>query len=171
MAGGGNSEDNPVALNVTAMVDIIFCLCLFFMCSFHFKQLQGRIDTWLPQEGSPGPAAPDTLLEELRVVLIHEPASGGALLRFGGRPIGVLTPPTSSAAISAREGLLAELAALLQEAAADHERLGRPKASVPVIIDALPLVPWRDVVAVMNRAKDDGLEKIQFAAPLPTPGE
>ena len=35
----GESEENPVAINVTLLVDIIFCLCVFFMISFKFKQL------------------------------------------------------------------------------------------------------------------------------------
>ena len=53
MGAGGNigeASDNPVEINVTAMVDVIFCLCIFFMCSFHFKQLEGKIDTWLPKD-------------------------------------------------------------------------------------------------------------------------
>ena len=49
----GEASDNPVEINVTAMVDVIFCLCIFFMCSFHFKQLEGKIDTWLPGPGRP----------------------------------------------------------------------------------------------------------------------
>jgi biopolymer transport protein ExbD len=36
----GEASDNPVAINVTAMVDVIFCLCLFFMFSFKFKQFE-----------------------------------------------------------------------------------------------------------------------------------
>ena len=66
----GEASDNPVEINVTAMVDVIFCLCIFFMCSFHFKQLEGRVDAWLPkddhgnQQGHPsGPL----ILEEIRV--------------------------------------------------------------------------------------------------------
>ena len=50
MAGGGNQEDNPVAINVVAMVDIIFCLCLFFMCSLKFKPLDAKFDSYLPKE-------------------------------------------------------------------------------------------------------------------------
>ena len=42
MAGGGDQADNPVAINVVPMVDVIFCLCVFFMCSFKFKQLEGN---------------------------------------------------------------------------------------------------------------------------------
>ncbi|KAF0241790.1 MAG: hypothetical protein FD180_4260 [Planctomycetota bacterium] len=52
MAHGSAGEDNPVALNVAPMVDIIFCLCIFFMCSFHFKQLEGKFESWLPKKGS-----------------------------------------------------------------------------------------------------------------------
>ena len=39
MAGSSSPEDNPVGINVTALVDVIFCHCLFFMCSLHFKQV------------------------------------------------------------------------------------------------------------------------------------
>jgi biopolymer transport protein ExbD len=165
MAGGGASEDNPVSLNVTAMVDIIFCLCLFFMCSFHFKQVQGKLDTWLPRDGpccNVGPPA-DTLLEEIRVVLDHNAPSGGTLVRFGGRSLGVITADT-------RDALLADLLELVLESYADQARVGKRSADVPVIIDARTLVAWRDVVAVMNVCKDHGLERIEFAAPLP-PGE
>ena len=42
MAGGGEAEDNPVNINVVPMVDVIFCLCVFFMCSFKIKQLEGE---------------------------------------------------------------------------------------------------------------------------------
>jgi len=48
----GESPDNPVAINVTAMVDVIFCLCVFFMCSLHFRQVEGKFETWLPKGGT-----------------------------------------------------------------------------------------------------------------------
>src|SRR6187549_1827644 len=73
MGGGGNigeASDNPVEINVTAMVDVIFCLCIFFMCSFHFKQLEGRIDAWLPKEkGNQAGSPRDIILEEIRVFM------------------------------------------------------------------------------------------------------
>src|SRR5688500_14856683 len=151
MAGGGNSEDNPVELNVTAMVDIIFCLCLFFMCSFHFKQLQGRIDSWLPRDKGVNAGTPETvLLEEIRVIIRYDPGEG-TITKLG----------------SHRVANLEELGDLLLQSYADYEKIGKKKEDVPIIIDAFPTVPWRDVIMVMNTCKVRGLEKIEFAAPMP----
>ena len=50
MAGGGEAEDNPLPINVVPMVDIIFCLCVFFMCSFKFRETEGKFDSWLPKD-------------------------------------------------------------------------------------------------------------------------
>jgi biopolymer transport protein ExbD len=172
MAGGGSSEDNPVSLNVTAMVDIIFCLCLFFMCSFHFKQLQGKIDSWLPKDVGVNAGQPDnTLLEEIRVVITNEPEAGGTVLKFGGRKVGVLAQGPQSmegASLAQRTQILNGVGELILQSYSDYEKVGKKKEDVPVIIDAFPLVPWRDVIAIMNVCKDRGLEKIQFAAPMPT---
>src|SRR3982074_1377177 len=90
MGGGGNigeASDNPVEINVTAMVDVIFCLCIFFMCSFHFKQLEGKIDSWLPQAKGPN-AAPIHLkpvLEEIRIFMRWDPSTGVTVRKVGSR--------------------------------------------------------------------------------------
>src|SRR4029453_10493939 len=82
----GESSDNPVAINVTAMVDVIFCLCLFFMCSFHFKQLEGKIETWLPKDTGVNPGLTEKIiLEEIRIVLQRDPGSGSTVRRVGNR--------------------------------------------------------------------------------------
>src|SRR5262245_63594062 len=75
----GEASDNPVEINVTAMVDVIFCLCIFFMCSFHFKQLEGKIDAWLPKgHGNQinNAPPPPVILEEIRVFMRWDPARG-----------------------------------------------------------------------------------------------
>src|SRR5258705_4696470 len=84
---GAASDDNPVGINVTAMVDVIFCLCLFFMCSLHFKQLEGKIDSWLPQEHGNLKAPPKTFtLEDIRVSLRWHSSADRAIRRVGDRP-------------------------------------------------------------------------------------
>jgi biopolymer transport protein ExbD len=151
MGGSGNigeASDNPVEINVTAMVDVIFCLCIFFMCSFHFKQLEGRIDAWLPKTGNQiGPVIDRPILEEIRV-FIRWDAEHGTVRK-------VVKSDVSSDqelidAILARRG--------------DYERAG--KTVFPVIIDATPDVPWKDVVHVVDLCKQQKMSNIEFTEPM-----
>jgi biopolymer transport protein ExbD len=152
MGGGGNigeASDNPVEINVTAMVDVIFCLCIFFMCSFHFKQLEGKIDAWLPngkgnqQQGPP----PPVFLEEIRVFIRWDQA-GGITRKVGNTPVGSDS----------------ELMDAIHVRMADYERAHKPDA--PVLIDSTPDVPWHEVVHVVDLCKAQKLSKIEFAEPL-----
>ena len=146
----GEESDNPVAINVTAMVDVIFCLCLFFMCSLHFKQLEGKIESWLPKDkGVHGDPVKNVVLEEIRVILRWDANSRATEMKLGARAV-------------ANDS---ELGELLAASHADFVNLG--KAEVPVIIDAEPHVPWKDVINVLNICKSHDLQKIEFAAPMP----
>jgi len=148
--GGGDDEENPVPVNCVALIDIIFCLCLFFMCSLHFKQLEGKIDSWLPKDkGMASVPATTVVLEEMRVVLKWNDESRSVDTRYGSVPI-------------ENE---AQLGSLLAASHAEYVNAG--KADVAVIIDAEPRVPWKAVIGVMNVCKRSDLEKIEFAAPVP----
>jgi biopolymer transport protein ExbD len=146
---GAASEDDAVSLNVTPLIDIIFCLCIFFICSFHFKELQGKIDSWLPKGRGveSGPAA-SPLEEEVRVFVRSR--GGVTELAFGAR---------TAATAAELEGLV--------KAAWDELVSAGKKASV--IIDAEPTVPWRDVLEVLDRCRVDGIDKVEFAQAMPTP--
>jgi biopolymer transport protein ExbD len=41
------------------------------------------------------------------------------------------------------------------------------KPDVPVTIDAEAQVPWRDIITVVNLAKRNEIEKVEFALGLP----
>jgi len=156
MGGVGNigeTSDNPVEINVTAMVDVIFCLCIFFMCSFHFKQLEGKIDAWLPDHGNqPGAPRGPVILEEIRVFMSYDPASGLTTRKIGNRP------PVSG------DG---DLMTTLQLMKADYDRAN--KLEVPVTIDSTADVPWHEVVHVVDLCKAQKLSKIEFAEPFEAP--
>ena len=71
MAGSQDPNDNPVSINVVPMVDIIFCLCVFFMCSMKFKELEGKFESWLPKDmGQVAQRRDETPIEEIRVALL-----------------------------------------------------------------------------------------------------
>lgn len=144
MSTPGEGEDNPVNINVIPMVDVIFCLCLFFMCSFKFKQLAGKMDSWLPQDKGLSQGNPQTdALEEIRVMLTWD--GSRTIHQLGGRMV------TDEA----------ELEQLIYATWDDYRKVG--KLDSPVVIDARPDVPWKDVVTVMNLCKRNDIEKIEFS--------
>ncbi len=145
---GEDGGENPVEINVVPMVDVIFCLCLFFMCSMHFKQLEGKIETWLPKDRgvNAGPPA-SVVLEEIRVFMRW--TESGTVRKVGNR-----SPAGSDE----------ELMAVIVQMADDYKRAG--KSEFPVLIDALGDVPWQDVIHVLDMCKVANLERIEFAAPM-----
>ena len=153
MAGStaiGESEDNPVAINVTPLVDIIFCLCVFFMISFKFKQIEGKFDTWLPKgKGSQGMPL-DAVIQEVRVALFWDEENSKTIRKIGTR----IVPDDD------------ELQQLIQEAHAGFVRLDRPDQ--PLTIDGDLRVPWEDVVKVMNISKKAGMKQVEFAYNVPS---
>ncbi len=152
MAGSqniGEASDNPVAINITAMVDVIFCLCLFFMCSFHFKQLQGKIESWLPKDRGvfQGPAS-ELVKDEICIVMRWDAGASATIRSLRHQePIGTDD----------------ELIQAVVQIADGYRRSNNNK--FPLVIDAEPAVPWRDVVHVMDLCKRNGIERIEFAAP------
>src|SRR5262245_7270131 len=118
MAGSSDSNGNPVAINVVPMVDVIFCLCVFFMCSFRFRGIEGKLDAWLPKTLGIGGPATRPLVDEIRVVLSPDPETRNVRRMLGSR----------------RVASNDELAGLLREARDDRRRLD-PAADVSVTID------------------------------------
>ncbi|HVY61360.1 MAG TPA: biopolymer transporter ExbD [Planctomycetota bacterium] len=154
MAGGGGSgeggDEDPVPVNCVALIDIIFCLCIFFMCSFHFKQTEGKIDSWLPRDRGvhPTPVARPPVLDDIRVLLDLDERTQSVVTRFGAREV-------------ASDD---ELVALARESYEEIE--ARRPGEARVEIDAASRVPWKAVVRLMDRFAGAGL-KVEFTAPRP----
>jgi len=149
MAGGGGgdaSNDNPLPLNVVPLIDVIFCLLLFFMCSFHFKLLEGKMEAWLPTDKGEGkPTAPPTALGEIRIVLNWDPAQNRTVRKFSRSEY-----PDD-----------AELGQKMKEQFDAKERNG--EKDVPVILEVTGQVPWDDVIRVMDIARQKSLPKLEFS--------
>ncbi len=150
MAGSsiGDSEENPVAINVTALIDVIFCLCVFFMCSFRFKQLEGKFDTWLPKnKGVGATTVTPELIQEVRIALFWNKATQKTIRRLGTREI--------------KDD--EELEKLIREG---HRDLVAKLPEAPVTIDAQADVPWNEVIKIVNMCKREQIDKIEFALGL-----
>ena len=148
----GDDADNPVGINVTPLVDIIFCLCVFFMISFKFKQLEGKFDSWLPKnKGSVGDITVENLLDEVRVAMYWDETDGRTVRKLRNRRVD-------------DDG---ELGQLIKEAHDAWVSMNKPNA--PVTIDAEARVPWNDVITVLNLCKKNHIDKIEFALGAPPP--
>ncbi len=145
-----NDADNPIAINVTPLVDIIFCLCVFFMISFKFKQVEGKFDVWLPKSpGSPSGVQAIAARASLRIALSWNDEAQVTTCSFGSRRV-------------ADDGALR---GLLRDAVDDARSVGAPQPAV--VLDADARVPWRDVVRVIDLCRGEHFEALEFALAAP----
>ncbi len=147
MSHANSSEggsDNPISMNVVPMIDILFCLCVFFMCSFKFKELEGRLEAWLPKDLGNGPMLTDPP-PEIRVALTWDADKQTTVRRFGQRTVSNDD----------------ELSALLASVHTDYVAMGRD--TVPVTVDGDENVPWDQVVGVLDMAKRLGIARVELA--------
>ena len=149
MAGSQDGGDNPVAVNVVPLVDVIFCLCVFFMCSFKFRQLEGKFDTWLPKDGSPGNGDYVPEPSEMRIALLWDERAQRVERRFGVRAV------PDDADLERTIG------------GARDAWIARGKPDAPLTIDADVHVPWSEVTTVVNLAKRLGIADVRFALGAP----
>ncbi len=145
--GGGGDEDNPVPVNVVALIDILMCLLLFYMCSAKFAALEGRMDAWLPKDKGAGPGqATAKVLDEVRIKLSWE--NEKTIRRFGQR-------------IVEEDTELTNLIVGQYEALRNAKKKEDPDPTV--ILEANKPVPWRDVIRVMDLCRKNKIEKLEFA--------
>jgi biopolymer transport protein ExbD len=151
MGGIGTMDeesDNPVEINATAMVDVTLCLCAFFMCTFQWKQLEGKVETWLPKDTPHYHAGCGAVIEELRVFMKWDPESNTIARKVGNR-----------GAVSSDS----ELMDTLEVCRKDFKKAGRPR--VPVLIDATESVPWQEIVHLVDLCRNAKFP-VEFAAPI-----
>jgi len=147
MAASQDPNDNPVSIQVVPMVDIIFCLCVFFMCSMKFKELEGKFESWLPKDkGQEDRTTPDTPIEEIRVALLWDEANSTTIRKFGNATVRDDT----------------QLQNLIRYRYSGWVHCGKPEIPA-VVVDAAEMVPWQDVMCVVNLAKREKIERIEFA--------
>ncbi len=126
---------------MTPMIDVVFQLLIYFICTASFRVAEQTLPTTLPPSGSVG-FTPSREVEELELVRIVLAQQGGNLeIRLNGQACADL------AALSERLAQLRSLVAL------------------PVVLDIGPDVELGHVVAAYDTCLLVGLTDIHFAAP------
>ena len=127
---------------MTPMIDVIFLLLIFFVCTASFQVVEEVLPTNLSLPGSVRTEIEiDPLQEDLDEITIK-------ILRRGDR---------SAWQVNQREyDRLEQVAAVLSAAA-------EVKIDLPVILDVDAEVPIEDVIDVYDLCRQIGLRRIQFA--------
>jgi biopolymer transport protein ExbD len=136
-------RDGRLEVKMTPMIDVIFLLLIFFVCTASFRAIEEILPTHLRL---PGAIAADVELDpemlDLDEVVVK-------ILWRGDRP---------TWRISERDyGTLNEVRAVLAA-------IARVKSDLPVILDVQGDVPLENVIDVYDLCRQIGLRKIQFAA-------
>jgi biopolymer transport protein ExbD len=107
------------------------------------------MESWLPKDkGVKATPVDDIRLEEIRVFLRYTDTGDAST---------AITRAVGPKQVNSDASLQQELVQLKNH----YANVG--KGSPPVIIEADPQVPWKDVVNVMSLARLVGLEKLEFA--------
>ena len=136
-----------VKMEFTAMIDVVFLLLVFFMCTLKFKTLEGKLATYLPKDRGGEPTFELPLpKEDIRVKLSQR--GDQCLFAVRGRFGGVLPQD---------RGKLYDRIRRLREALPDS----------PAVIDVDPAVAHGHVVTVVDECLRAQVVEITFAGALP----
>ncbi|MBN2490440.1 MAG: biopolymer transporter ExbD [Planctomycetes bacterium] len=141
------SRWGPFKMEFTPMIDVVFLLLVFFLCTLKFKTLEGKLATYLPKDR--GPQRHWELPVPREDIRLKLSARGGqCVCAVMGRPVGAL--PEDRGRIY------------------EHiRRLRRAMPESPAIIDADPAVAHGHVVTLVDECIRARIDEITFAAALP----
>jgi biopolymer transport protein ExbD len=130
-------------VKMTPMIDVIFLLLIFFVCTASFQPPEEVLPTHLRMPGTTeSPVEVEPEWEDLDEIVV-------AILWREGRP---------AWEINGRE------CAHLGEVRAVLAAMAEVKIDVPVILDVDGIVPLEHVIDVYDLCRQIGLERVQFAA-------
>lgn len=155
--------NRPIEFTFTSMIDIVFLLLIFFIVSARFKQVEQRLDTFLPESGEcrypPQVEPPESVTIFVKDDLVMRQAADvdmrsqrKATYYLASRDANPLTDMAQAYPV------LRQLA----QANADQEVLIAPYDER---VDFDQRVPFYNIVRVVDVCKEAGISKISFQAP------
>jgi len=134
-------------LQMTAMIDVVFQLLIFFMLATSFKALEGRLDATLPRSGAA--EAPQLSEREMDLEMIT------IKLESAGDRVKIVLNDAPCDGFRELAGKLVQLRKVL---------------SIPVVIDAKPDIKFQFVITALNVCAWANIEDVSFAAPVEAAG-
>ena len=134
---------DAASLSMTPMIDVVFLLLTFFVCTANFQPLEFLLPGQLPPPAEGASSVPLELATEMleRIVVSVDGDADRIVLRVNDRPC--------SGLVQLRE-LLTALAAI--------------DAELPVVIDPAPTAPLGFAIDACDVSRLAGFANVQFAA-------
>lgn len=142
-----------VRLAMTPMIDVVFLLLVFFVCTVRFERNEAVYTLDLPQRGRT--ADPLALQERPLVIRVGARASGGVPIDL--QADGLRERPASF------DALAAALTRVRRSTAPGAANAGLFVADHPVLIEPSSDCGWQDAVDAFNAAVRAGFRNIGFA--------
>lgn len=139
---------DKIEMEFTPMIDVVFLLLIFFMCTLKFKTLESKLATYLPTDKGLNTHFEE--LEPIEKIRIKLSLRRGkeCICYINGRPIGIL--PGAQKKVYER-----------------IRQLKRASEKSPAEIDPDPRVPHGFVVNVVDECMRAKLAEITFTGALP----
>ncbi|MBM4101083.1 MAG: hypothetical protein FJ256_02330 [Phycisphaerae bacterium] len=142
-----------VRLAMTPMIDVVFLLLVFFVCTVRFERNEAVYTLDLPQRGRTA----DPLALQERALVIRVGARAGDAVPIDVQADGLRERPASL------DALAATLMLVRRGAAPDAANAGLFVADHPVLIAPTSDCGWQDAVDAFNAAVRAGFRNIGFA--------
>ena len=135
-------QPKKVGISLTSMIDVIFLLLIFFVCTANFQRLEEKLTLDLTHAGTVGKFVNGHPQEQnWQLLQVQITNSQGLLWTIEGREFHSLNEVTN---------FLAPIA--------------KSQPDIPVILDPGKRIPFEHVIDIFDLCRELGFSRIQFAA-------
>ncbi len=157
-----DDDSNEIKLDLAPMIDVTFLLLIFFMCSIKFKQLEGKLDSYLPKDvGLQQTQVLEIQDEPIRVTLRVKGKE--TLLYVGSEKLYTLKIPRAPNGPGDEQALKVPLN--LTQLQTKVGAIFRKAPELKCIIDPDERVPNMHVIAALDACLAAGISNINFSIP------
>ncbi len=162
---GHGVQPEEIKLDMTPMIDVVFQLLIFFMCTIRFRSLEARLSAYLPKDVGVNSAPAGTQVEKVDIV-VKVLAEGSKLHPLRDEPYG----PTGVGPF--RYGpdrrlqfqVGATLTSSIEELSVRLKEIHQSQPTRPATIDPRARTTYSDMVLVLDAALAAGFREIAFKA-------
>lgn len=173
------AEEIPGNAPMTPMIDVVFQLLIFFLCTLQFPELEGKLVNFLPKHIGPGEPMTLAELEQVRIFLcadqgadlkthrFHKARHDNASTKKNGELCAVVVEKLDLGMLYATsihpDRARANRTLYVRISETVRGMIPREKTNgISVILDSDSEVPFEHVMGILNACKEQGIDSVEF---------